>query len=243
MNLSILGCGRFQPTSNYNSTGNLVSTASTNIIADFGRGCLQALTKLGRQVSDIDAICITHVHPDHVADLLTFFQIYALTCPTKPLTVVGPAGIDQWFETLLSLVYEARPSLIQVVIQPTALRLGDIEISTASMEHSVPDVAYKFTADDSTIVYSGDTGFIPTLTQFADDCDLLLLECSNAPGQVTQYHLNPEQCGQIATHAAAKHLVLTHYGAKELEHILLTATAQQFNGILTVAKELLTFEL
>lgn len=243
MDLSILGCGRFQITSNYNSTGNLVSTAHTNILVDFGRGCLKALTQLGKTVEEIDAICITHVHPDHVADLLSFFQIYTLTCPTKSLTIVGPVGIDDWVETVLNLVYETRLTALQIIAAPAEVHIGDVWVSTAAMVHSVPDVAYRFTADDSSIVYSGDTGFTPALIDFAEDCDLLLLECSNASGVVTEYHLNPEQCGQVATQAAAKHLVLTHYGAKELEPTLLSATSKHFNGILTLAKELSTFEL
>ncbi|MBI4407543.1 MAG: ribonuclease Z [Candidatus Kerfeldbacteria bacterium] len=232
MKLTILGCGRFQITSHYNSTGNLVSTNQTNILVDFGRGCLHALTKLGKQVSDIDAICISHTHPDHVADLLAFFQIFFITCPDKPLVIIGPAGIREWFTTMASLVREKLPTQVTIYEQPTAaIEVADITITTAPMAHTVPDTAFCFEQAGHRLVYSGDTGMNDQIVTLAKDADLLLLECSNVSGQITAHHLNPEQCLDIARRANVRRLLLTHYG----EGI--------FSGTLEVAKELMTIEL
>lgn len=232
MKLTILGCGRFQITSRYNSTGNLISTGQVNILVDFGRGCLHALTQLGKQVSDIDAICISHTHPDHVADLLAFFQIFFITCPNKPLVMIGPSGIQQWFTTIASLVGEQLPTKITIKEEPTqAITIGDVTVTTAQMTHNVPDIAFRFEQAGHSIVYSGDTGMNDQIITLAQATDLLLLECSNVPGQISAHHLNPEQCLDIARRADARQLLLTHYGEGA------------FSGTLKLAKELTTIEL
>ena len=231
MNLTILGCGRFHITFNYNSTGNVVSTDTTNLLVDFGRGCLQALTKLGKGVADIQGICISHTHPDHVADLLSFFQIFFITCPQQPLTLIGPTGTRTWFDQMAGLVGEKIPSQITVVESPQSLQIGDITVTTAPMTHNVPDIAFRLTHQGSSLVYLGDTGMNDQLITFAKDVDVLLLECSNESGQVTPHHLNEQQCADIAQRSQAKRVLLTHYGD------------QPFSGTLERAKELLTIKV
>ncbi|MFA6475245.1 MAG: ribonuclease Z [Patescibacteria group bacterium] len=238
MRLTILGCGRFNITANYNSTGNLIETERVNILVDFGRGCLYSLTKLGKQVGDIDAICISHLHPDHIADLLTFFQIFFNTCADKPLIIVGPVGIQQWFKTMVDLVLEPVPTKITIYEQPlTAIEIGDVTVTTAVMKHNVPATAFRFEQAGHSVVYSGDTGMNENIVSLARQTDVLLLECSNQPGQISAQHLNPEQCSDIATQAKVKQLVLTHYGYD------LTKTNMPFNGTLVIAKELMTIDL
>lgn len=228
MNLTILGCGRFRITSRYNSTGNLITTDQVDILMDFGRGCLQSLTQLGKQVGDIDAICITHTHPDHVADLLAFFQIFFITCPNQSLIIIGPTGMRQWFNTVASLVQENVPNQIVVYETPQEVQVGDVMITTQPMAHNVPDVAFAITQGGHRLVYSGDTGMNDQIVTLAHDADLLLLECSNASGQITNHHLNPEQCADIAKQSHAKQLLLTHYGD------------EPFSDTLKRAKELLS---
>jgi len=86
-------------------------------------------------------------------------------------------------------------------------------------------------------VYSGDTGATPALDQLAAACDLLILECANDTGQVTQFHLTPEECGRIASRAGAKQLVLTHYGSLTRKTALRTATERHFRGTLEFREE------
>lgn len=241
MQWTILGSGRFVITDNYNSTGNLLHTEQVNILVDFGRGNLKALTDCGINVIDIDAICISHVHPDHVADLLAFFQIYQIAFRqkqiTKPLTIIGPVGIAAWFEQLENLIYEERPTNITVQEQPVeTILIGDVLIAIAPMKHTVPDIAFKFTHQQETIVYTGDTGWNEQLITFAKDAGILVIECTNEIGQQTQHHLNPTEVGQLATAAQVKQVVFTHYGATSRIASITSETAKHYSGIITAAQ-------
>jgi ribonuclease BN (tRNA processing enzyme) len=235
-------------TDNYNSTGNLVRTPQLNMLVDFGRGNLRALTQCGLAATDIDVIAISHVHPDHVGDLLAFFHIYNIAfrrgTVTKPLTIIGPSGVTAWLEKLESLVYEVRPTNMAVYEQPsTPLLVGDITVGVSPMEHDIPDVAYHITHHKQTVVYTGDTGWNNNLLTLANGVDTLVIECSNEVEQITPHHLNPAQIGQIAAQAHVRQLVFTHYGATSRVPVIAAETRQHFSGIITPATELLTLTL
>ncbi|EKD79167.1 MAG: beta-lactamase protein, partial [uncultured bacterium] len=161
-----------------------------------------------------------------------FFQIFFITCPKQPLTIIGPSGIGQWYNTIAHLVGEEPPAQVVVLEAPSdVVMIADLAITTAPMTHNVPDVAFRLTHQGRSVVYSGDTGMNDQLIPFAQECDVLLLECSNIPGQVTTHHLNEQQCADIAQRSRAKRLLLTHYGD------------QPFSGTLERAKELLTIKV
>ncbi len=252
MRVTILGAGQYYLTpgdlSLYNATGQLVETSDAKIIMDFGRGCLRSLTQLGISVHEIDLICISHLHPDHVADLLPFFQAHFVErklkqTSGKQLTIIGPVGTKQWFETVAQLLYEPlsyQPLILEDVKQST---FGALTVNTTLLQHLIPNLGYRISDGAHSVTYSGDTGYTVMLSKFAHNTDLLILEAANVPEVTSPVHLNALQCGQIATEAGAKRLLLTHYGSSSRETELRRATAQTFDGILTLGKELLTIEL
>lgn len=249
MNLTILGCGQYKITpgvlENYNTTGNLIETDSVKIVLDFGRGNLRALTQLGISVHDLDAIAISHLHPDHVADILTLWQTYLVErmrgVQGKTWDLLGPTPITDWAKTMATLLFEPETFQPKIII-PTdqTVTYGDITVTAKPMHHAIPDLAYKLTQNGHSIVYSGDTGVNEDLVQFAQGADVLVLECANQVGQETEFHLNPTQCAKIAAAAHAKQLVITHYGAASRKQEIINETKRYFTGILTVAEELLT---
>lgn len=244
--VTVLGAGQyyFTPgeTDFYNSTGNVIATETTTLILDLGRGCLRTFIEQGYSIHQIDALCITHTHPDHVADALALLQAHFLEYKKMPerrgkqLQIVGPQGIKAWFDLQLQLLGDDPPYYPVIHEQPEQLTLGDVTIHTALLQHVIPDIGYRVGAQGKAIVYSGDTGATPALTTLAQEADLLMLECANDSKQVTPVHLTPEECGQIATAAQVKQLVLTHYGARHRQVPLSVATQQHFSGILKLAE-------
>lgn len=242
-----LGAGQYYlipgDVSLYNSAGHLIETPRAKILFDLGRGCLRTLTELGISVHDIDALCLTHLHPDHVADVLPFFQAHFVEYAKMPerrnkqLTIIGPVGVKAWAELQYANLFDALPYQPQIVEAPVHWQGHDFTLQTVLLHHAIPDLGFRLQCEDKTIVYSGDTGATPALDQLASACDLLILECANDAGQVTQFHLTPEECGQIASAAGAKQLVLTHYGSHARKAALRTATERHFRGTLEFGEE------
>jgi ribonuclease BN (tRNA processing enzyme) len=65
-------------------------------------------------------------------------------------------------------------------------------------------------ADDTTFVYTSDTGFSDVLAAFAGKVDLLLMESSYVKEKEVDIHLELAEAMHIARKAAPKRVMLTH---------------------------------
>ncbi len=248
MKLTVLGCGQFYISSNYNTVGNLLQVDDTNILLDFGRGSYRALTSLDFSINDIDIIALTHFHPDHTADLLTALQVhfieYKRKQTDKQITLMGPTGIKEWYENITKLMYDEIPYQPEIIeLNNDSIKIKDIKISTQLMKHLIPNVAFKIEHHNKTLVYSGDTGMNNDIVVFSKQADLLMLECSSPIEEIVDFHLNPTTCGKIAEQAQVKQLVITHYGDESRVKEIDTETSKHYTGILIIAKESLEIDI
>jgi ribonuclease Z len=64
-------------------------------VVDAGEGSSRNIALMGFQMGKIDAILLTHFHSDHIADLgEIMLQRWAGGSNTKPVDVIGPAGVE-----------------------------------------------------------------------------------------------------------------------------------------------------
>lgn len=56
----------------------------THFLIDVGSGALRRIREAGINPDTIEAVFITHVHPDHVADLIPLIQMYLLSRAADP---------------------------------------------------------------------------------------------------------------------------------------------------------------
>ncbi len=80
------------------------------------------------------------------------------------------------------------------------------------MVHPVAAFALAVTADDRTLVYSGDTGPCEALDEAAAGAHLLLAEASfrSVDDNPPDLHMTGADCGRTASRAGVERLVLTH---------------------------------
>jgi ribonuclease BN (tRNA processing enzyme) len=69
MELLVLGCHAGMPAGGQASSGYLVATSRCRVLLDCGPGVAAALSAHGG-AGGLDAIVVTHLHPDHCYDLL-----------------------------------------------------------------------------------------------------------------------------------------------------------------------------
>ena len=69
MKLIVLGSGTCVPSLKRNAPGYYIEAEDYRILVDCGSGTLLQLERAGRNYKDLDAVFITHRHPDHFADL------------------------------------------------------------------------------------------------------------------------------------------------------------------------------
>jgi ribonuclease BN (tRNA processing enzyme) len=188
------------------------------VVLDLGSGSLGPLQRYAAP-SDLDAVVISHLHPDHFMDLCGLYVALRYDPAVLPgaaaLPVYGPEHTFQRIQQAygpdaideLPKVYDVRTMADG---QPFAV--GPIRITPRRVEHPVPAFGLRIEYAGRSIAYSGDTDACPELLELARDVDLLLAEASFEEGRdaVRGIHLTGRRAGEVARQAGARRLVLTH---------------------------------
>ena len=196
------------------ASGYLIEHESTRIWCDAGPGTFLALP-IDHDL--IDAIVLSHEHPDHCLDLLTAFHAFRYCDhPRSHVPVYCPSSVS---DKLLRFVDDhqdggmAETFSFNAVDDGDVVVIGGIEISFKRSDHSVPTVATRWQTNGRVLAFSADTGPMGDWMGTAEGADLFLCEASyqgDAGHSDYPYHLTAVQAGHIARDVGAKHLMLTH---------------------------------
>jgi len=141
-----------------------------------------------------------------------------------------------------------------------------IRITAFEVDHRpvYPAVAYKFEYNGKTAVISGDTVPVAAMVEHSRNADLLVHEAYNkawldslieqnpryekALSNPAKYHTTTLEAAEIARAAAVKHLVLTHHipapaAHEEAENDYIKGMRDIYGGIITVGRDLMSFDL
>jgi len=181
------------------------------LLLDCGAGTLLRLDQMGVGLEAIDTVLLSHLHLDHVHDLLALANGRYLS-GLPELTIYGPLGTGDWFR----LLHSAYPNLermeyeVQELKPMDSLSLLGFDIFAEEARHSVTALAYRLEAEEKVIVYSGDTEPSARVAALAEGSDLLIHECSfPEPFDVTN-HSTPLKLGHMLRNQELKRVVLTH---------------------------------
>ncbi|MFG3438246.1 MBL fold metallo-hydrolase [Nonomuraea sp. NPDC047897] len=239
MRLTVLGgCGAW-PAAGQACSGYLVEHDGFRVLIDPGYAVLPRLLRLAG-AEEIDAVLVTHGHPDHCADLNPLLRARALGDARPPaLPVYAPEGA---LDAVLRL--DARMSARGVVphdlVPSRALEVGPFRLDTWALPHHVPNAGLRLSGGGKVMAYTGDTGPADTLVDLARDADLLLAEATypeQVPGEDAPYLSTAAQAGRTAAAAGAARLLLTHLWPGTEPEPALAAAARSYSGELAVASQ------
>lgn len=180
MKVYVMGSSGTFPTPGRPASGYLVEQGSTRVWLDAGPGTFTALPV---ESGMIDAIVISHQHPDHCSDLLTAFHSWTY-CPTprKGVPLYAPQAVwdrisgffDEGQGNSLPITFDFHP-----VWTGDEVEIGDINVSFVEMDHSVPTVGSRWEANGRVLFYTGDTGPAGEWMTFAKGADVMVSEASD----------------------------------------------------------------
>lgn len=206
LSFTVLGCDGGYPGPGGATSGYLVRAAGLTILLDAGHGCLANL-QLRHDPTELDAVILSHEHPDHWGDL-EGLAVFRMGVPgAGALPVYAPAG-------LRSHVYHDRPGMFswQVVADGDSVSLGGLGLSFARTDHGPETLAVRLDAPGSSLGYTADTGPDWSISALGPGLDLALCEATWLEGEEggAARHLSARQAGAMAASAGAGRCVLTH---------------------------------
>jgi ribonuclease BN (tRNA processing enzyme) len=170
----------------------------------------------------IDAIVISHMHLDHMLDLLPLsgeITEEAVGPNARRPVVYVPRDHGKTVLIGLAETLGSDPARFEHAFDlreydgGDELSIGDLRLSFAPIAHTITGYSPRVTDGGATLVYSADTAYRDEFVHHCSGADLLLLESTYLePGEYLerQGHMTGEQAAQTAQLAGARRLVLTH---------------------------------
>jgi ribonuclease BN (tRNA processing enzyme) len=213
LTVTVLGCSGTYAAPGNACTGYLVGDGETSVWLDCGPGTLANLQS-HVALSDLDALVISHVHPDHWTELPVLRNALKYGVHREGFPVYGTAEVKLRAEAALG--ESITPTIDWTTIDSSMrVEVGGLRFSFSQTDHPVETLAMRVAADDVALAYSADTGPGWSFTAFTDRgeaIDLALCEATLTPefeGQAP--HLSAREAGERARAAGARRLVITHH--------------------------------
>lgn len=243
MELIILGSGGGpQPSAHRGSPGVLIVHDDRLHVIDSASGTPDRIVAAGHELRDLRGVYITHHHVDHNADYGNLLALSWTAGLVDQVQAFGPSPITAMTDEYVQLIRvdvehrEAlgRPSLRglidvhDIADDGVVFDKDGLRVTAAAVTHPPLDAyGYRFEADGTSVVISGDTAPCAATVDLARGADVLVHEAyspddlhlltagTNAALDRLQHHFaqahtTAEEAGRMAAAAGVRTLVLWH---------------------------------
>lgn len=258
MKLTVLGSGTSVPHPKRSSSAYWLESSGGTLLMDCSASAITRILAEGLDWANLDSIWISHFHLDHCGGLAPLLaglkHSDKMKVRTKPLKVFGAPGL----RNLLEGFNEVRN--YRLLDQPFPLEIIEIEsleefdilpgLEAVAMSTPHTDESHAIhlrDCDESTLVYTADTGFTKTLAAFARKVDLLVIEASFPITKPSEKHLVLEEAMYIISKAEPRCALLTHlypewddvdFEKEIAEYSTPCEVTQAFDGLKIVVSEI-----
>ena len=226
MRLTIVGCAGSFPRPDTPASSYLLEVVdgqgcTWRVLLDLGNGALGPLQRY-LEPSQLDAVLLSHLHPDHCLDLCGLYvalRYHPAGPPRHKLPVYGPTGVAVRMAQAygreeggrLADLYDFREW-----VEGEPVTIGPLTVVPILVDHPVEayGLRVEHRREDRTAVlaYSGDTDACPSLVRLSKGADVLLAEAAFVEGRdgARHIHMTGLRAGRTAADAGVRRLLLTH---------------------------------
>jgi ribonuclease BN (tRNA processing enzyme) len=238
-------------------SGYLLEAAGTRLLLDCGSGVFGKLRSVV-DYPEVDVVVISHLHGDHILDLVPFASALAYAPRHQPVPVdrwpgtahpprprlFAPPGATETFRRLCVATGMREQHIehafaLEEYDPDATLELDAIKLRFRLVPHYLPTYAIEFVADGARFTFGADCSPNDELCTFAQDTDPLLIEATlpRPAREGPRGHLTPAEAGEHGRRAGAGRLVITHI-SDELDAGWAVAEASRgFGGPVELARE------
>lgn len=222
MKLVVLGSGSTVPHPTRASAGFWLETSGGTLLLDCSASIASRMASNQLDWPNLDVIWISHFHLDHVGGLAPLLagtkHSHEMKQRIKPLKIFGPAGLKDLIDRFSDvnnyrLLQQPFPvEIIEIEEKKKFEILSGVEAVAMKTPHTDESHAIRVRdTDDTTLVYSADTGFDEAVGDFADAVDLFILECTFLRDKPVQKHLELAEAISLIRTARPRRAMLTHF--------------------------------
>jgi phosphoribosyl 1,2-cyclic phosphodiesterase len=220
INLLGTGGGRFAMTTQRRRTAGIhLNHGVTNIHLDPGPGALVFSNWAKLNLQKLDALIVSHCHPDHYSDAEVFIEAMTSGTTKSHGILAATDSVLYGFKGIGPSISEYHKNLPLKIIslkQDTEFNVNSLKVKAIEAQHSDPtSVGLRFKVPNiGDIGYTGDTGYFPKLPIRYEGCTLLILCVIWPRGNPLKKHLCTDDAIMILRQAKPKAAVITHFGIK-----------------------------
>jgi ribonuclease BN (tRNA processing enzyme) len=243
--ITVLGKSPAWPDAGGACSGYLVQDGDTCLLVDCGSGVFSKL-RATLDYADVDAVVISHLHADHLMDLIPFgtaLQFSPREPGVRPRLIVPPRAGEVLgvITAALSQSGVLDEAFAMTEYDPAdTVSVGPLSITFQPVPHYVPANAVEVCGTSGgRFTFGADHGPTDALNEFAKATDLLFLEATLREPEADgpRGHMTAGEAGVVAAGCDAQRLVLTHI-SDELDPGWAISEAQRaYDGPVEVARE------
>ena len=145
LDICLLGTSGMMPLPKRFLTSALLRYNGNMILIDCGEGTQVTLKMLGWGFKNINTICFTHVHADHISGLPGMLLTLSNSGRVEPLNIIGPKGIEKVVNSLKIIAPDLAFKLkfYEISNKNETVVIDDYIIKTHNVKHSIPCIAYS----------------------------------------------------------------------------------------------------
>ncbi|MHB8262439.1 MAG: MBL fold metallo-hydrolase [Acidimicrobiales bacterium] len=212
------------------------ATGST-ILVDTGSGSFSNYQRFF-SLEDVDAVVLSHSHPDHWADIESMAVAMRYTAGrSRPLRIIAPAGVNRLIQHAAGPLFEW-----DEVGSGDHGEAGSMHLRFFATDHVKTTLAVRIDVGDAnmgsvSLGYTADTGPKWSPAELGHGLDMLISEATfTSQYEGKSQHLSGRQAGQFAREAGVRRLMITHCWPNESRSAIAREAEDAFGGAVVQAR-------